>query len=108
MDYEIEFLGSDREQTEGKYKATVLYMFSVSDGVLPKTHAEVMLTDGGVDIIEQGGQDPKTAARIALQRLLRAGRNPYDSQIFLRVPHGHAEYFSKNGNFDSLPVLTDD
>jgi hypothetical protein len=64
MDYEIEFLGSDKEQTEGKYKASVVYMFSVTDGVLPKTHAAVMLTDGGVDIIEKRGQSLLASATI--------------------------------------------
>jgi hypothetical protein len=58
-----------------------------------------------VEIIEQGGKDPKSAATLALYRLLRAGCNPFASKIIIQVPYGHAAHFSKHGNYDSLPVL---
>jgi hypothetical protein len=72
-----------------------------------KTHGDVVLTEGGVDIIDQRGKDPRTAARIALEKLLKQGRDPFETKIFLRVPFGHAEYFSKNGNYEGLPTLTE-
>ena len=69
--------------------------------------ADVVLTEAGAEIIEQGGKDPKSAARIALHRLLKSGRDPFASQISLQIPYGHAAHFSRYGNYDSLPVLTD-
>jgi hypothetical protein len=82
----------------------VVYTFTISNGLV-NTHGDVVLSDGGVEIIEQRGKDPKTAARIALERLLKQGRDPFESQISLSVPYGHAEYFSKNGNYEALPTL---
>ena len=107
MEYIINLANTDRELAEGHYKAGVVYTFTISNGVA-STRGHVVLTDGSVEVIEQGGKDPKTAARIALERLLRQGREPFESQIFLRIPYGHAEYFSKNGNYDPLPTLTED
>jgi len=109
MEYSIDFLHDDKELADGHYKhykASVVYTFTISNG-LANTHGDVVLTDGGVEIIEQRGKDPKTAARIALERLLKQGRDPFETQILLRVPHGHAEYFSKNGNYEALPTLTE-
>lgn len=105
MGYEIEFVNLARERTDGHEKASVIYTFSITNGVT-KTHANAILTHGGAEIIEQRGKDPKTAAKIALDRLLKSGRDPFETQIFLHIPHGHAEYFSEHGNYDSLPVLT--
>ncbi len=106
MEYDINLVNVDRELAEGHYKASVVYTFTISNGLV-NTHGDVVLTDGGVEIIEQRGKDPKTAARIALERLLRQGRDPFETQIFLRVPYGHAEYFSKNGTYEALPTLTE-
>jgi len=109
MEYSINFLHEDKELADGHYKlykASVIYTFTISNG-LANTHGDVVLTDGGVEIIEQRGKDPKTAARIALERLLKRGRDPFKTQIFLNVPYGHAEYFSKNGNYEALPTLTE-
>jgi hypothetical protein len=106
MEYEINFLNMCTELVDGHYKANVVYTFTISNGLV-NTHGDVALTYGGVEIIEQRGKDPKTAARIALERLLKQGRDPFESQIFLRVPHGHAEHFSKNGNYEALPTLTE-
>ena len=53
----------------------------------------------------RAGRYPKSAASIALNRLLKMGRDPFASQISLQIPYGHAAHFSKYGNFDSLPVL---
>jgi hypothetical protein len=106
MGYDVELVGVDRERTGEQEKASVVYNFSVTNGQI-KTHANIILTYGGAEIIEQRGKDPKSAARIALERLLRSGRDPFETRIFLRIPHGHADYFSRYGNYDSLPVLTD-
>jgi hypothetical protein len=106
MGYELEFLDAAGEQSARQNKAPVVYRFSVSHGSA-KTHANVAISYGGTEVIEQGGKDPTTAAKIALHRLLKAGRDPFESQIHLQIPYGHAEYFSKYGNYNSLPVLTD-
>jgi hypothetical protein len=102
--YEVTFLEiAGPEEKEGP-KAFVVFGFEILDGPR-KTRADVILTYTGVEIIEQGGKDPKSAASIALQRLLREGRDPFESQISLQIPYGHAEHFSRYENFDSLPVL---
>ena len=106
MGYDIELLDATEERTAGHEKASVIYTFSISNGER-KTVAKIILTSGGAAVIEQKGKDPKAAARIALNRLLKSGRDPYQTQIFIHIPHGHAEHFSKYGNFDSLPVLRD-
>jgi hypothetical protein len=64
-----------------------------------KTYAEVILTDGRFEIIEKEGKDVKVAAKLALERLLGRGCNPFEFAIFLQIPHREAEYFSKFGNF---------
>ena len=79
MDYSINFVDRDRELKDGHYKASVVYTFTISNGVA-NTRGHVVLTDGGLEIIEQRGKDPQTAARIALERLLRQGRDPFESQ----------------------------
>ncbi len=109
MEYSIDFLHDDKELADGHYKhykASVVYTFTISNG-LANTHGDVVLTDGGVEIIEQRGKDPKTAARIVLERFLKQGQDPFEAQILLRVPYGHADYFSKNGNYEALPTLTE-
>ena len=106
MEYSINLVKVDRALADGHYKASAVYTFAISNG-LANTHGDVVLTEGGVEIIEQRGKDPKTAARIALERLLRQGRDPFETQISLSVPYGHAEYFSKNGNYEALPTLTE-
>jgi hypothetical protein len=85
MEYSMNFANVDRELADGHYKASVVYTFAISNDVT-NTHGHVVLTDGGVEIIEQRGKDPQTAARIALERLLKQGRNPFETRIFLRVP----------------------
>jgi hypothetical protein len=106
MEYSINLVDVDRELKDGHYKAGVVYTFTMSSG-LANTHGHVVLTDGGLEIIEQRGKDPQTAARIALERLLRQGRDPFESQIFLNVPFGHAEYFARYGSYETLPTLTE-
>jgi len=102
--YDVTFLEIAGLQERTGPKAFVVYRFEILEG--PKrARADVVLTSAGVEIIEQGGKDPKSAASIALNRLLRAGRDPFASQISLQIPYGHAAHFSKYGNFDSLPVL---
>jgi hypothetical protein len=96
--FQIALLGWNREKAYAKYRAAATYTFAVSDGPV-KTHAEVVLTDGGFEIIEREGKDARAAARLALERLLRNGCDPFEGAICLQVPYREAEYFSKFGNF---------
>jgi hypothetical protein len=100
MNYSINLVDVDREPKD------VVYTFTISNG-LANTRGQVVLTDSGLEIIEQRGKDPQTAARIALERLLRQGRDPFETQIFLNIPFGHAEYFARYGSYETLPTLTD-
>jgi hypothetical protein len=75
--------------------------------VLFTAYADVLMTDGAVDAIAQKGKDPETAARVALERLLRGGRDPFAGLIRIKIPFGHAAHFARYGNYESLPVLTD-
>jgi hypothetical protein len=102
--YDVTFLEITGAQDNAGPKASVVYRFEIVDGS-KRTRAEVVLTYAGMEIIEQGGKDPKSAATIALRRLLNARRDPFESQIFLQIPYGHAAHFSRYGNYDSLPVL---
>lgn len=104
MAHEVTFLEIAGPEEKAGPKAFVVYGFEILDGP-KKTRADVIITCAGVEIIEQGGKDPKSAASIALQRLLRAGRDPFESEIRFQIPYGHAAHFSRYGNFDSLPVL---
>lgn len=104
MAYEVTFLEITGAQDNRGPKAAIAYQFEISDGSRT-TRADVVLTYAGAEIIEQGGKDPKSAANIALHRLLKSGRDPFASQISLQIPYGHAAYFSKYGNYGSLPVL---
>jgi hypothetical protein len=102
--YEVTFLEIKEARGSTGPKASVVYRFEILDG--PKRAcADVVLTHGGMEIIEQGGKDPKSAASVALHRLLKSGRDPFESQILLQIPYGHAAHFSRYGNFNSLPVL---
>jgi hypothetical protein len=107
LEYSIDLVNVEREVADGHYNASVVYTFIISNG-LAKVHGDVVLTEGGVDIIEQKGKDAQTAAKIALERLLKQGRDPFETQILLRIPFGHAEYFSRNGNYEALPTLTEE
>jgi hypothetical protein len=66
VEYTINLASADRELAEGHYRASVVYTFTISNG-LASTRGHVVLTDGSVEVIEQGGKDPPTAARIALE-----------------------------------------
>jgi hypothetical protein len=103
---EIRFVNEAREEGLREHWSAVMYRFSISN---ESTHAngDVVLTQAGVNIIEQHGKDPQTAARVALERLLMSGRNPFETQILLKIPFGHAEYFSRHGNYEALPTLTE-
>jgi hypothetical protein len=105
--YQVTFLEIAGPQECTGPKAFIVYRFEILDGP-KKTRADVVFTYAGVEIIEQEGKDLNSAASIALQRLLRSGRDPFMSQIFLQIPYGHAAHFSRYGNFDSLPVLMAD
>jgi hypothetical protein len=104
--YEIKFTSMERERDDGQCKASVVYTYTISDGKTT-THAEVILSDEGLEIIEQRGKDPKTAAWMSLARVLKEGRDPFETSIILRIPFGHAEHFSKHGNYQSLSAITD-
>ena len=106
MEYSIDVENVKREMVDQHYKASVVYRFTISHG-LAKTHADVVLGEAGVDIIEQKGKDPQTAAKIVLERLLKKGRDPFETQILLTVPYGHAEHFARFGNYETLPTLAD-
>lgn len=105
MHYDVDFLGVEREIAEGQFHASVIYRFAISNG-LSNTHADVLMTDGAVDVIERKGKDPGAAARIALERLLRNGRDPFQRVILLKIPFGHAAHFATYGNYETLPILT--
>ena len=96
--FQIALVGWNRERAFAKYPAAAIYTFAVRNGAV-KTHAEVILTDDGLEIIERKGKDARAAARLALERLLVTGCNPFEGPIFLQVPYRQAEYFSKFGNF---------
>jgi hypothetical protein len=96
--FHIALVGFNRERAFAKYRAAATYTFTVSNGPV-KTHAEVILTDDGREIIERKGKDARAAAQLALERLLTTGCNPFEGPIFLQVPYRQAEYFSKFGNF---------
>ena len=106
MAYEVSFMETAGGQHDTGPKASVIYRFEISMDQ-KRTRADVVLTEAGAEIIEQGGKDPKSAASIALHRLLKSGRDPFASQISLQIPYGHAAHFSRYGNYDSLPVLMD-
>ena len=105
MEYSIDVENVKRDVAD-QYKASVVYTFTISNG-LAKAHADVVLTEAGVNIIEEKGKDPQTAAKIVLERLLKKGRDPFETQILLTVPYGHAEYFARFGNYETLPTLAD-
>jgi hypothetical protein len=107
MEYSISLENVEREVAGGHRKASITYTFKISNGFV-KTYGDVVLTEAGADIIELMGKDPKTAAKVALERFLQHGQDdPFEAEILLIVPLGYAEYFSKNGNYEALPVLTD-
>jgi hypothetical protein len=96
--FDIVLVGLNRERAYAKYKAATTYTFAISDGPA-RTHADVIFWDGGFEIIEGKGKSPKTAAKLALQRLLGSGCDPFVDQIFIQIPYCQAEFFSKYGNF---------
>lgn len=98
MRFDIELVSSTRERAYRKYKAYTTYTFAITDGPM-KSHADVIFTDGAFEIIEQKGKDARAAAKLALERLLVRGCNPFELQIFLTIPYQQADYFSKFGNF---------
>jgi hypothetical protein len=106
VDYTINLENVEEETAEGHYRASVIYRFAISSGSAA-THGDIVLTEAGIDIIEKKGKDPKTAARIALERLLKAGRDTFERRSFIRIPFGHAEHFARFGNYESLPTLTE-
>lgn len=104
MAYEVTLLEVAETQDNTGSKTAVTYRFEILEGA-KSSRADVVLTYSGMEIIERGGKDPKSAASIALHRLLRAGRDPFEFPILLQIPYGHAAHFSRYGNYDSLPVL---
>jgi antitoxin component of RelBE/YafQ-DinJ toxin-antitoxin module len=106
MEYRIDLENVKRGMVDQHYKAKVVYTFTISNG-FAKTRADVVLTEAGVNIIEQKGKNPQTAAKIVLERVLKQGRDPFETQILLTVPYGHAEYFARFGNHETLLTLAD-
>ena len=105
MSLNIELVCSNRERAlRGCPEASATFTFTISDGPF-KARAEVMLTNDGVEIIERAGKKAKVAARLALERLLVEGCDPFRTPVFLRVPYRQAELFSEYGNFDHVPTF---
>ena len=75
MEYSIDVENVKREVAD-QYKASVVYRFTISNG-LAKTHADVVLTEAGAAIIEQKGKDPQTAAKIVLGEALEERARPF-------------------------------
>ncbi|MGB7436806.1 MAG: hypothetical protein WBR26_26605 [Candidatus Acidiferrum sp.] len=98
MKFDIALVGSNRERAYAKYKASATFTFAISSGPV-KTHAEVILTDDSLEVIQQQGKDARAAARLALERLLITGCDPFEDSIFVQIPYRQAEFFSKFGNF---------
>jgi hypothetical protein len=96
--FDISIVGLNREPAYANFRASATYTFSISDGFV-RTHADVIFSDGGFEIIEQKGKSAEIAARVALERLLVAGCNPFEDQIFIQIPYRQAEFFSKYGSF---------
>ena len=92
------FVSLTRERAYGQSKASATYTFAIFDRAA-KTHAEVILANGGFEIIELRGKDPKVAARLALETTSRCGMWSFVAPIFLRIRYPHAEYFSRHGKF---------
>lgn len=91
-------VGLNREGVYRDAKSTVTYNFTISEGG-HQVHPEVMLTNSGLHIIEHRGKKAKEAARLALERILMTGRNPFYNPVLLRVPDKRAEYFAMHGDF---------
>jgi hypothetical protein len=98
MKFGIALVSLNRERAYAKYQASATYTFAITSGP-ERTHAEVILTNGSSEIIEFRGKDVRAAARLALERLLGRGCDPFESPIFLQIPFQQAEYFSKFGEF---------
>jgi hypothetical protein len=92
------------EQDNEQREVYVVYTFTISRGKTT-TQAEVILPEEELAMIKQREKDPKTAAWMSLERVLKEGRDPFETPIILRIPFGHAEHFSKHGNYQSLPTL---
>jgi hypothetical protein len=106
MKFDIALVSLNREKAFASQKASATYTFAISNGNV-KAHAEVILVEGGSEVIERKGKDSKVAARLALERLLVNGSNPFESPLFVRIPYQHAEYFSRYGNFHQSFRLPD-
>ena len=112
MRFDIALVSSNRDRAYAKFKASATFTFAISKGTA-KTHAEVVVADGSLEIIEGKGKAAKAAARLALEKLLTRGCNPFQDPILLCIPYPQAEYFSKFGTFpqkfpnfqlDRLPI----
>jgi hypothetical protein len=104
LDYKITFLEIEREVSGAHFQASYVYTFQISN-IFLATRGTVVLTNGGAEIIEKRGLDPIDTARAVLRQILDSGRDPFETEIFLRVPIEYAESFSQHGNFDGLPGL---
>jgi hypothetical protein len=105
MKFDIALVSTNRERAYAKFKASATYTFAISNGPA-KTHAEVIVADDSLEIIEEKGKTAKAAAKLALEKLLNAGRDPFEAPIFLCIPYLQAEYFSKFGTFQrKFPYL---
>jgi len=102
--FKIRFTNVGSEQDNEHREVYMVYTFTISRGKTA-TQAEVILPEEGLEMIKQREKDPKTAAWMSLERVLKGGRDPFETPIILRIPFGYAEHFSKYGNYQSLPTL---
>lgn len=98
LDLDIKFVGIDRERGTKMLSASLTCNFTICEGST-NTHAEVIFADGGFEIIEKQGKSGKAAARMALERLLNCGCNPFEIPLFVRISLPHAQYFALHGDF---------
>jgi hypothetical protein len=68
MEYDIKLVNVEKEEMERKHWATVVYKFRISNGSA-NIHGDVVLTEGGVNIIEKNGRDPDSVEASSVQIL---------------------------------------
>jgi hypothetical protein len=94
MEYSINLVKLERGVVEGRYKANVIYTFTISNGV-GRTRGDVVLTESAVDIIEQKGKDPQTWIR---REFHRCSSKMAENRGFVQT------YFAAVDRFSYLPL----
>jgi hypothetical protein len=102
MQYEIALADVKRVIPHGSFTTSILFEFRIAHG-LSTAYVDVLMSDTAVDAIEQKGKDPETAARVALERRLKDGRNPFVGLIRITIPFGHAAHFANTETMRVCP-----